>query len=226
MSMYARLVDNTYQTPVLTFAHPDTGRRVTLAGMMHHGEPGYFEQMADHIEKAAGGGVVLAEGGKLDPARLSIDPDGQEVVTVDLLRRMTELGQRRFEEVFGWTHQTAALSSQPGWVVCDLDPLEIVARRGHPQVQAMARKGIRFLCWRPGSTLRPNLFAMLIRVQMQTSASDKPRAQRRVLEGKGDDVLLDQAGPAVAEPATVRDACRSWRHASKARRSAGRWSWS
>ena len=64
MQQYVRLADRReFETPVIGYTHPDTGRRITLIGLVHIGLPEYFANLATLISTLeAQGAQVVVEG--------------------------------------------------------------------------------------------------------------------------------------------------------------------
>jgi hypothetical protein len=79
------------QTPIYGYLHPDSGRRVWLAGMIHEGEPGYFADITTTVAAfIADGAVVHAECTAVPPQDLaSATPQERDIA--QLQDRLSEL---------------------------------------------------------------------------------------------------------------------------------------
>src|SRR6266511_2808288 len=96
MAEYLRLIRRTHlQTSIHYYAHPDTGRRVTMIGTHHVGERAYFAGLRVVIDELeAAGALVHCEGSRLLPCD---DPDitAEEQQLLAELRRCDALEKRR-----------------------------------------------------------------------------------------------------------------------------------
>jgi len=182
MAEYLRLIRRTHlQTPVHRYTHPDTGRRVTVIGTVHLGEPAYFAGLRAAIDDlTAAGAVVHCEGSRLlacdDP---DITVSEQQILTD--MRRCHELEKRWITEL-GWVGQIEGLGYPPQWRVIDLNQLQIIRRVG---VETMRQSMQRKTTMLDRLDKRPNgidVFRLGTAVTLRAGASDRRAVQRRTAE--------------------------------------------
>src|SRR6266511_2808289 len=96
MAEYLRLIRRTHlQTSIHYYAHPDTGRRVTMIGTHHVGERAYFAGLRVVIDELeAAGALVHCEGSRLLPCDDPAITAGEQQL-LGQLRRFSSASQRR-----------------------------------------------------------------------------------------------------------------------------------
>ena len=129
MSDNLRFRRRTLRTPIHRYAHPDTGRQITVIGMMHVGEPAYFERLREVIDTLeAAGAVVQREGSGRVPGD-DHDLTDDEQTVLDLMDHQHVLEKRRITEL-GWVHQHDAFGDQPHRPKIDMGRVELIRRIG------------------------------------------------------------------------------------------------
>jgi hypothetical protein len=203
MSDYLRFERGTLQTPVHHFVHPRTGRRITVIGTMHMGEPGYYAGLRTLIDGLeAGGAVVQCEGAALLPYdEQDLTDDERTALTTYELK--TELEQRRVTEL-GWVRQLDALGYPDSWQVIDLDLAEITRRMGPDVMLRSELQGIKLFDRPDGdpraierfrlslhSVFRAFRFKMWIYARRASGTRKPSRGADAVLLDQRDTVALD-----------------------------------
>jgi hypothetical protein len=210
MPEYLRLNGRHLQTPVHHYAHPDTGRRVSVIATMHAGEAAYFGELRALIaELRAAGAVVQCEGSRLLPCdETALTADEQEVLTH--LRRCQELEKRRIDEL-GWVGQIDGLGYPPAWKVVDLDQAQIIRRAGVHAMRGYVQRMSVMFDWSEDD--RRGLARLRLRtaLALRVMASDQPAAQRATTD-PAEPVFLDQRTAVALEGvfSTDRDAVLVW----------------
>jgi hypothetical protein len=206
LAEYVRITGKTtLQTAVHHYLHPDTGRKVTLVGTMHFGDPGYFTRLYELISECeAAGAVVHCEGSgrvPIDDSDITVD---EELLLCDR-RRCGELETVRLPMV-GWAYQSAWLVPGPQWRVHDLSDLDIIRLARLPVIAKMIARKQRILG--PSGRIALKRLRFVLAVTMGVMAS--PAVQRRRLPGG--DVLVDHRNTVALKAfnATGRDTVLVW----------------
>jgi hypothetical protein len=195
MSDYLRFRRGTLQTPVHHYTHPRTGRRITVIGTMHMGEPDYYTGLRTVISNLeARGALVQCEASALLPHdQHGLTDDERTVLTTRELRQELEL--RRITEL-GWVRQLDALDYPERWQLVDLDMLEIIRRVGPAVMLRGEQRGIKMFD-RPDNDprsierFRLTLHLMFTMFQLTVLISAQ-RASRKKPSTGIDAVLIDQ----------------------------------
>ncbi len=181
MAEYLRLIRRTHvQTSIHHYAHPDTGRRVTVIGTHHVGQPAYFAGLRAVIDELeAAGAVVHCEGSRLLPCD---DPDitAEEQRLLAELRRCDELEKQRLSEL-GWVGQMDGLGYPPHWQVIDLSYLEIFRQLGLAAAQQLVQGKTRAFDWPDDDRKGIDRLRMRITLTLRATANDRHVTQ---LEGR------------------------------------------
>jgi hypothetical protein len=119
------------QTPVVRFWHPGTGRTVTVAGVVHAAQAGYYRQLNAILARLeAAGALVFYEwvGPAAETewsAASQAEHDARDAVMAD--SRETSQAVCRY---LGWVSQAEALAYAASWRNVDITDLELVQRAG------------------------------------------------------------------------------------------------
>jgi hypothetical protein len=135
--MGLRTHKDSLQSAVNTFKHPD-GRTVTLVGVEHIGEPGYFTQLRTVIDATVATGAQVRREGLLDSedasdARSASEREGLTAVNAQLNIRFkpyTALG-------LDWVGDKHGLPSEPTWIHSDIKNAEMVRMLGPARLARM-----------------------------------------------------------------------------------------
>jgi hypothetical protein len=237
MSTYAKRQGRVFKTPVTTYAHPDTGRRVTVVSVMHVGLPSYFAGLREIIkEKEAAGAVVHCEGTGLD--RLTPELVKQPLVSTtldakvrELLARIPDLThderevllamvdvallmRRRVREL-GWVEQMdkeGGLPTEPHWENIDITVIDVIRRLGPDTLLYRMRQSMKMLDWPVGNNVKPNAFRLKLALVFRAYASNKKRIQNKLCTGPYDAVLLERREKVALDGlhATTTDVVLLW----------------
>jgi len=119
------------QTPVVRFEHGETGRAVTVAGVVHIGHASYYRQLGAILARLeAAGALVLYEGmGRAAETEWSAvgQADRDTWNTVQSDRKELMQAACRY---LGWVWQGEALAYSASWRNVDMSELEFVQRKG------------------------------------------------------------------------------------------------
>ncbi|HSX01440.1 MAG TPA: hypothetical protein VLF67_04325 [Candidatus Saccharimonas sp.] len=114
------------QTPVWTYRHRDSGRTVTLVGMMHVGEPAYYAAVQSLVASLVeAGAVVQFEGVRTASAEEMATATPRELAAIASINQLLQV-ITRMGEGLGWTSQKTGLKYDPAWTNVDLNDLELV----------------------------------------------------------------------------------------------------
>jgi hypothetical protein len=126
-----RVRRRTLQTPVVRFWHPGTGRTVTVAGVVHAAQPGYYRRLNVILARleAAGALVFYEWVGSAAETEWSTasqaEHDARDAVMAD--SQETSQAVCRY---LGWVSQAEALVYAASWRNVDITDLELVQRAG------------------------------------------------------------------------------------------------
>ncbi len=237
MSTYAQRQGRAFKTPVTTYVHPETGRRVTVVSVMHVGLASYYAQLRAIIkEQEAAGAVVHCEGTGLD--RLTPELIQQPLVSTtldakvqELLARIPDLSsderevllamadiellmRRRVREL-GLVVQLdneGGLPTEPHWQNIDITVIDVIHRLGPDTLLYRMRQTRKMLDWPAGNTVKPNAFRLKIALICRACASTKQRIQTKLRTGPYDAVLLDRREKVALDGlhATTADVVLLW----------------
>ena len=182
MSEYLRRQGRCLQTPQRVYVHPDTGRTITLIGMMHVGEPRYYTDVKAAVaECEAGGAVIHCEGsGKrlADESLIGLTPAEAELIQE--LQRGERLKAQRLP-MFGWVEQLTALAPFPEtWQFIDLGRVEVIRMTGTDELLRNTRRTNNLMDWADDDTKTPYVCRISIALGFRQHASDSPRIQRKL----------------------------------------------
>src|SRR6266511_2961802 len=170
MAEYLRLIRRTHlQTSIHYYAHPDTGRRVTMIGTHHVGERAYFAGLRVVIDELeAAGALVHCEGSRLLPCD---DPGitAEEQRLLAELRRCDELEKRRLAHL-GWVGQ-----------INDLSYLEIFRRLGVTAIQRLVHGKTKAFDWSDDDRKGIDRLRLRVAATLRATANDRHVTQ---LEGR------------------------------------------
>src|SRR5436190_9307029 len=127
MAEHMRMRGRHLQTPIRCHVHPDTGRRVWLVGMVHHGEPRYYHEITQAVAAyMAAGAVVHAEGTPPPEDRSLLTPQEREVL--DEQDKADTLSAEVYA-AWGWVKQSIGFGrfTPQGWQRVDLTMLELIS---------------------------------------------------------------------------------------------------
>jgi hypothetical protein len=185
MSTYARRQGRVFKTPVTTYVHPETGRRVTVVSVMHIGLPSYYSRLREIVkEKEATGAIVHCEGTGLECLTPELIKQPLVSNTLDakvreLLARIPDLTdderevllamvdvallmRRRVREL-GWVEQMdkeGGLPTEPHWENIDISVLDVIHRLGPDTLLYRMRQVRKMLDWPTGNNVKPNAFRL------------------------------------------------------------------
>jgi hypothetical protein len=201
-----RLVDRCLQAPTVSYAHPDTGRSVTVVGTLHVGEQAYFNGLRGVIDGlSAAGMLVHSEGSRLLPCDEPDITDAEQQLLSDL-RRCHELEQRRVAGL-GWVGQVAGLGYPPHWQITDLNQLQIIRRCGPDTIGRTVARMRKSLDWPDSDPRGVARFRFATAVSLHALARSPKPARRDT------DAVLLHARTALALDrldATNRDTVMVW----------------
>jgi hypothetical protein len=134
----ARIVDDTWQTPVYRYRHPRTGRQATIVGTALLGTPGYYRILAEQVRSRAVQGALAYGGagpyGIDDGASATVD----EQAVLDLIAHLDTL-EHQLATRLGWARQIDTLTAD-GWRTFDVPQVEMIRACGVHQVHAALRQ--------------------------------------------------------------------------------------
>jgi hypothetical protein len=119
------------QTPVVRFWHPGTGRTVTVAGVVHAAQAGYYRRLNVILARLeAAGALVFYEwvGSAAETewsAASRAEHDARDTVMADS-QEMSQAVCR----YLGWVRQAESLAYAASWRNVDITDLELVQRAG------------------------------------------------------------------------------------------------
>ncbi len=119
---------NTLQSPVRSYQHKETGRRVILVGICHIGKKTYYQKIQSFIDRMSSEGFqILYEdvGIEDDENTDSLDPETHSILDrmSDLDTFMREASKRFFTEDI--VYQTEALEYRDSWIRTDVTATQI-----------------------------------------------------------------------------------------------------
>jgi hypothetical protein len=119
------------QTPVVRFEHPETGRTVTVAGVVHIARASYYRQLGIMLTKLEAAGALIFYEGIGVAAETEWSAVGQaERDTWNTVqsggRELTQAACR----YLGWVRQGEALAYSASWRNVDMSESEFVQRKG------------------------------------------------------------------------------------------------
>lgn len=126
------------QTPVITWRKPGRPGTVTVVGVAHLGEPGYYAAVAAVIDEAERGGAAVHYEliDQPTPGELAA-VTGEEIAAYEALRRQLDSGTTdALAGYYGWVYQTDALAYPPRWRNTDMNSLELVRALGPENIIA------------------------------------------------------------------------------------------
>src|SRR6266511_999564 len=211
MAEYLRLIRRTHlQTSIHYYAHPGTGRRVTVIGTHHVGERAYFAGLRVVIDELeAAGALVHCEGSRLLPCD---DPDitAEEQQLLAELRRCDELEKRRLAHL-GWVGQIDGLGYPPHWQVIDLSYLEILRRLGVTAIQRLVHGKTKAFDWPNDDRKGIDRLRLRIAATLHATANDRHVTQLNDREPTKTVLLGDRTTVALNGVAgTDRDTVLVW----------------
>jgi hypothetical protein len=126
------------QAPVVRFEHPETGRTVTVAGVVHIARASYYRQLGTMLTKLEAAGALVLYEGIGHAAETEWSAVGQaERDTWDTARTGSrELAQAACRYL-GWVGQGEALAYSASWRNVDMSEPEFVQRKGAHDVLDM-----------------------------------------------------------------------------------------
>jgi hypothetical protein len=217
MSTYAKRQGRAFKTPVTTYVHPETGRRVTVVSVMHIGLPSYYSRLREIVkEKEAAGSVVHCEGTGLEGLTPELIKQPLASTTLDakvreLLARIPDLTEderevllamvdvallmRRRVRELGWVEQMdkeGGLPTEPHWHNIDITVIDVIRRLGPDTLLYRMRQARKMLDWPAGNTAKPNAFRLKLAFLCRATASNKQRIQTKLRTGPYDGVLLER----------------------------------
>src|SRR6266511_3370187 len=211
MAEYLRLIRRTHlQTSIHYYAHPDTGRRVTMIGTHHVGERAYFAGLRVVIDELeAAGALVHCEGSRLLPCD---DPDitAEEQQLLAELRRCDELEKRRLAHL-GWVGQIDGLGYPPHWQVIDLSYLEILRRLGVTAIQRLVHGKTKAFDWPDDDHKGIDRLRLRVAATLRATANDRHVTQLNDREPRKTVLPGDRTTAALNGVAgTDRDTVLGW----------------
>jgi hypothetical protein len=237
MSTYAKRQGRVFRTPITTYAHPDTGRRVTVVSVMHIGLPSHFAELREIIkEREATGVAVHCEGTGLD--RLTPDLVKQSLTSTtsdtkvqELLVRIPDLidderevllamvdvellARRRIREL-GWVGQMdkeGGLPNEPHWQDNDVTVFDVIRRLGPDTMLYRTRQAKKLLDWQANNRVKPNAFRLKVALVFRACSSNKKSIQDKLRTGPYDAVLLERREKVALDGlhATTTDVVLLW----------------
>ena len=147
MNTRPRITDSRQlQTPVRSYRHPGTGRRITVVTTCHIGEPAHYQQLHATIAACTrAGAIVHCEGSdRIQPADNELTATERDTITErDRVRDVTA----SLVAGLGWTDQSTAFADQVdlGWQFIDLPTIEIIRRMGTDKTLTRFRAEAQFL---------------------------------------------------------------------------------
>lgn len=119
-----RVRNGRVQTPVVTFEHPQTKRRVVFVGTMHSGLASYYRELQSIIETHSDS-IVLYEGGPPGWSKRLEDLTPAEVEAIYWCRRDTI--RKTYNALrMGLVYQQDGITYRDTWISNDLPPLETI----------------------------------------------------------------------------------------------------
>jgi hypothetical protein len=213
MSEYLRRQGRSLQTPQRVYTHPETGRRITLIGMVHVGEPRYFDQVKAVIaECEAAGAVVHSEASPkhlTDDQLLKMTPEEAEVIQE--FKRGSHLIKHQVP-AFGWIDQTSAFWPWPEtWQFIDLSRIDMIRMTGTEKLLRFIRRINDMMDWEDNDSKKPHMYRLSIATTFRLAASNSKRVQRR-LEPPVHKVLVDHRNKVAMDAvhATTQDVVLVW----------------
>ena len=119
------------QTPVVRFEHPETGRAVTVAGVVHIARAGYYRQLGVMFTNLEAAGALILYEGISHAAETGWSAVGQ--ADRDTWNSMQTGGKELTQAAcryLGWVRQGEALAYSASWRNVDMSVREFVQRKG------------------------------------------------------------------------------------------------
>ena len=208
MAEYLRLNHSSLQTPVRSYWHPATGRRISLVTVLKAGEAGYYHDLRHTVTtlEQAGTIVYTDDWPRLLPRDLhAAGLSGIERAALAMLAHAENLHADQVATL-GWVCRRDGLPPAAGWQTVDISPLETI-RQGTVSAEHILRvaqdRSARWTC-------SPGVFRLMTTVQLRWAANVTPDMEQATTERLGPVIGHRTRHVLAALHATTHDAALLW----------------
>ncbi len=191
-----RVVDGVFQTPLCEFDHPATGSSIGFAGMVHIGDPQYFDVVEDYVTRREVAGSLVHYERMMPPTAEELVESGLDPALVERFGTGVEgtfnfLGKR-----LGLRFQLDSMQYGEAWENHDIPRLELMRLLGAKGVERFTEKGEKLVDLEDkiGSDLTLKIMSGTLRhislVSMLSKLSPKNRREDRIVTDRRNEVAL------------------------------------